>query len=241
MAEKKVKDIMKTSLGAKQYQDLVIGRPGLWNLLRYELLTGLLGSFPGALGLFLRKITYPILLRACGAKVIFGRQVVLRHPHKIKIGAKVIIDDSVVIDAKGQDNEGITIEDGVYLGRGSTVYCKGGSIEIGEGANIGHQCIISSTDRLIIGRGALIAAFCYINNGGRYDYQSPVRFVEQSGFSKGPTILGDNCWLGAGVIVNDGVKIGEGAVVGAGAVVVDDVQEYCVAAGVPAKIIKKLK
>lgn len=237
--EKKIKDILKTSLGAKQYQDLMIGRSGLWNLLRYEILTGLADCCPGALGLWLRKTSYPSLLGACGPKVIFGRQMVLRHPHKIKIGRKVILDDGVVLDAKGQDNEGITIGDDVYLGRGTSVYCKGGSISIGDGTNIGPQCIISATDRLVIGRGALIAAFCYINNGGRYDYQSRTRFIEQPGFSKGPTILGDNCWLGAGVIVNDGVKIGQGAVIGAGAVVLEDVPDHCVAAGVPARIIKR--
>jgi hypothetical protein len=42
---------------------------------------------------------------------------VLRHPHKIRIGAGVVADDSVVLDAKGTDNHGIDIGDR-YIDRG---------------------------------------------------------------------------------------------------------------------------
>jgi acetyltransferase-like isoleucine patch superfamily enzyme len=53
-----------------------------------------------------------------------------------------------------------------------------------------------------------------------------------------PTVLEDNVWLGAGVIVLKGVRIGRGAVVGAGAVVTRDVPAGSVVAGVPARMIK---
>ena len=50
-------------------------------------------------------------------------------------------------------------------------------------------------------------------------------------------IIGDNAWLGAGVIVLPGITIGKNAVIGAGAVVTHDVPEYAIMAGVPAKKI----
>jgi acetyltransferase-like isoleucine patch superfamily enzyme len=54
-------------------------------------------------------------------------------------------------------------------------------------------------------------------------------------------ILEDGCYIGTGAILLPGVKIGENAVVGAGAVVTKDVPKNCVAVGVPAKVIKKLR
>ena len=71
---------------------------------------------PGALGLLLRSKLYPRLLGRTGRNVTFGVNVVLRHPHKIRIGDNVVIDDGCCLDAKGTDNEGITIGDGVFVG-----------------------------------------------------------------------------------------------------------------------------
>lgn len=48
-------------------------------------------------------------------------------------------------------------------------------------------------------------------------------------------------WLGANVTVLPGVTIGEGSVIAAGAVVIKDVPANMIAAGVPAKVIRKVK
>ena len=53
-------------------------------------------------GLVLRKRLYPWLLGSCGRNVVFGQNVVLRHPHKIHIGSNVVIDDNCLLDAKGR-------------------------------------------------------------------------------------------------------------------------------------------
>ncbi|OLF06134.1 maltose acetyltransferase [Actinophytocola xinjiangensis] len=55
-----------------------------------------------------------------------------------------------------------------------------------------------------------------------------------------PITLGDNVWLGGGVIVLPGVTIGENTVVGAGAVVTKDLPPNVVAVGNPARVIKQL-
>jgi maltose O-acetyltransferase len=55
-----------------------------------------------------------------------------------------------------------------------------------------------------------------------------------------PIAIGDNVWLGGGVIVCPGVTIGENTVVGAGAVVVRDLPANVVAVGNPARVIRQM-
>ncbi len=55
-----------------------------------------------------------------------------------------------------------------------------------------------------------------------------------------PVVIGDNVWLGYGVIVMKGVTIGENSIVGAGSVVVKDIPANCIAAGNPCGVIKML-
>ena len=55
-----------------------------------------------------------------------------------------------------------------------------------------------------------------------------------------PITIGDNVWLGGGVIVLPGVTIGDNAVVGAGAVVTLDLPANVVAVGNPARVIQRL-
>jgi acetyltransferase-like isoleucine patch superfamily enzyme len=52
--------------------------------------------------------------------------------------------------------------------------------------------------------------------------------------------IGNDVWIGAGVIILSGVTVGECSIIGAGAVVTKDVEPYTVVAGVPAKKIKDI-
>ena len=135
---------------------------------------------PGALGFALRKTLYPALLGACGRNVVFGQNVVLRHPHKIRIGDNVVIDDNCLLDAKGESNHGITIGSGVFIGRNTILSCKNGDIEIEDGANIGFNCELFSASRVRVGRDTLIAAYCYVI-GGDHDFGRPVAAGPRAG------------------------------------------------------------
>jgi acetyltransferase-like isoleucine patch superfamily enzyme len=220
----------------EKYAALVVGRPGVGPLVKHELITLLSQNTPGALGLFLRKTLYPSLLGACGGNVIFGQNVVLRHPHKIRIGSDVVIDDNCLIDAKGSSNHGITIGSGVFIGRNTILSCKDGDIAIDDRANIGFNSEIFSASTVSIGRDTLIAAYCYII-GGDHDISDPSQPVlAQARRSTGVTV-GNGAWLGAGAKVLDGVSIGDGAVVGAGAVVREPIPARAIAVGVPARVV----
>jgi acetyltransferase-like isoleucine patch superfamily enzyme len=219
-----------------KYAALIVGRPGLGALIKHELVVTMSQQVPGAIGLVLRKNLYPFLLGACGRNVVFGQNVVLRHPHKIRIGDNVVIDDNCLIDAKGESNTGIQIGSGVFIGRNTILSCKNGDIELADGANIGFNCEIFSASRVRVGRSALMAAYCYLI-GGDHDFSDSSRPVlEQARRSSGITV-GDGAWLGAGAKVLDGVSIGAHAVIGAGAVVRESVPERATAVGVPARIV----
>ncbi len=219
-----------------KYAALVVGRPGLAALLRYELIVGLAQARAGALGLVLRQRLYPRLLGSCGRNVIFGQNVVLRHPHKIHIGSNVVIDDNCLIDAKGESNHGIRIDDGVFIGRNSILSCKNGDIELATGANLGFNCEIFSASRVRVGANVLMAAYAYII-GGDHDFSNAAASVlEQARVSAGVDV-GDGAWLGAGAKILDGVSIGPHAIIGAGAVVRSAIPARAIAVGVPARVV----
>jgi len=221
----------KASLPAK-YSSLVIGRKGFWRLLRFELINFFFSGVPGALGLALRKVFYPFLFRKVGKGVVFGRNMTIRHPHKIVLGANCVLDDNVVLDAKGEKNEGLRVGDNVYIGRNTILSCKEGSIAIGDYTNIAANCSLLSETEITLGRYCFLAGHCYLVAGGNHSFEDvsrPIMF--QPSVSKGGIRLGDDVWLGAGGIVLDGASIGQGTVVGAGAVVAGSLPEYAVAVG----------
>jgi acetyltransferase-like isoleucine patch superfamily enzyme len=226
----------KGTSAREKYAALVIGRTDLGSLLKYELIVTLTQGCPGALGLALRKALYPSLLGSCGRNVVFGQNVVLRHPHKIHVGDDVVIDDNCLIDAKGESNTGIRIGSGVFIGRNSILSCKNGDIELANGANVGFNCEIFSASRVRIGANVLMAAYSYVI-GGDHDFSDASRPVlEQTRRSAGVSV-GDGAWIGAGAKILDGVSVGEGAIIGAAAVVRDDVEPRAVAVGIPARVV----
>jgi acetyltransferase-like isoleucine patch superfamily enzyme len=237
----KVRKVLTTAEKSKaqKYQNLIIGQPGLWSLLKYELVILICSWVPGALGLFLRSKLYPLILGYVGKGVVFGNNVTLRHPHKIWLGDNVIIDDNCMLDAKGIANKGITIGDNVFIGRNTILSCKDGDIYLEDGVNVGFNCEIYSANEVRIRANSLLAAYSYLVGGAGYDInRHDVTFAEQVGLgSAGVLEIGPGAWLAAGATILDGVKVGEGAVIGARALVREDVPANSIAAGIPAKVV----
>jgi acetyltransferase-like isoleucine patch superfamily enzyme len=240
-ADPRITDIQKEFSASRsrrqRYADLVIGKPGLGALVRYELTMLLCSWVPGALGLFLRSKLYPGLLGRVGRNVAFGANVVLRHPHKIQIGDDVVIDDNCCLDAKGTTNQGIVLGNGVFLGRNTILSCKNGDIVLDDHANVGFNVEIFSAATVHVGARTLIAAYAYLVGGDHLFDRVDVPVLEQGRTARGIDV-GDNVWLGAHVVVSDGARIGRDAVIGAGAVVIGDIPEFHVAVGVPAAAVR---
>jgi len=223
-----------------KYKSLVVGEASWFFFLRYELTTFFLSSLGGALGMALRGLFYRGLFKEVGRGVIFGRQMTIRHPHKIAIGDQAVFDDNTVLDAKGEVNQGLTIGSRTMIGRNTIVSCKDGNIVIGDDVNIGPHCYFISEENLEIGRYSHIAGHTFLVAGGNHSFDDPeIPICQQPSTSKGGIHIGEDVWIGASATVVDGVKIGRGAVIGAGSLVHRKIPSLAVALGYPIEIIKK--
>ena len=222
---------------SQRYAALVIGRSGFGALFKHELITMLCSGLPGAAGLWLRSKLYPLLLGVTGRNVTFGVNVTLRHPHKIRLGDDVVIDDGCCLDAKGTDNEGIRIGSGVFIGRNTILSCKNGDIDIEDRVNISFNCAVYSCSRVRLGANSLVAGYTYVVGGDHLYDRIDTPVPDQGRTAKGIEI-DQNVWLGAHVVVADGAHIGHDAIIGAGALVIGEIPAFHVAVGMPAKVIR---
>ncbi len=115
-------------------------------------------------------------------------------------------------------------------------------IIIGNNVRFGWDCHIGCINKIVIGSNVLFASRIYISDHfhGKTDRDYLEIFpLERELVSKGPIIIKNDVWIGEGVIIMPGVQIGKGSIVGANAVVTKDIPDYCIVAGVPARVIKE--
>jgi len=111
-----------------------------------------------------------------------------------------------------------------------------GSVTCGSRGHLGVDVYLNaSKGNIMIGDNVAIAPRTQI-----YSYSDSYSAGKQIGevHTVGDVRIGSNVLIGAGAIVLPGVSIGDGAVVAAGAVVTEDVGEYEIVGGVPARKIK---
>jgi acetyltransferase-like isoleucine patch superfamily enzyme len=114
-------------------------------------------------------------------------------------------------------------------------------LEVGEGTFINLGCMLAASDRITIGKHCMFANYCFVTDAD-HRFDDPDLPITWQGFtSKGPVTIGDNCWFGTNCVVTSGVTIGERTVVGANSVVTRDLPAGVIAAGAPAKVIKKIE
>lgn len=114
-------------------------------------------------------------------------------------------------------------------------------IHIGNHVSMMSDCQISAVDNISISDGVLLGNNVFITDnyhGNINKDQIGLPPAEKKLYSKGSVFIGENVWIGRNVCIMPGVKIGKGAIIGANAVVTKDIPDYCVAAGVPARVIK---
>jgi acetyltransferase-like isoleucine patch superfamily enzyme/coenzyme F420-reducing hydrogenase beta subunit len=109
---------------------------------------------------------------------------------------------------------------------------KNGELTVNSGfINEGVQ--ITCASKITIGRGCAIAREAVIRDYDGHRIDVPGYEIAK------PINIGNHVWIGNRAMILKGVTIGDGAIIAAGAVVTKDVPAKCVAAGVPAKVIKE--
>lgn len=168
-------------------------------------------------------------LAKAGRRVSLGKGFRVNHPEFVHLGDDVEINDFCWISLLPVNSERggvssshrprVSIGDRTYIGRFATIACM-------DGIEIGNDVLIS--DRVFIGD-------C---NHGSTRTDLPVK--DQYLTSPGKVVIGDGAWLGIGVSVLPNVRIGKNAVIGANSVVREDVPDFHVAAGVPARVLRRV-
>lgn len=112
-------------------------------------------------------------------------------------------------------------------------------LSIEEKVIIGYNFSCLVADKVRIGKDTILASNVLItseNHGINPEIDIP--YYEQE-LSIGPVSIGEGCWIGEKVIILPNVNIGKKCVIAAGAIVTKDIPDYSIAAGIPAKVIKK--
>jgi UDP-2-acetamido-3-amino-2,3-dideoxy-glucuronate N-acetyltransferase len=154
------------------------------------------------------------------------------------IAASVVLEEGVVIHHPDLVNLY-----GCTIGAGSRI---GTFVEIQRNAVIGKNCKISS--HTFICEGVTIEDGAFIGHGVMFTNDRHPRAVNLDGslqtdadWTLEPTRVGAGASIGSNATILCNVNIGKGALVGAGAVVTKDVPDYTVVAGVPARVVSKVK
>lgn len=182
-------------------------------------------------------------------------------PYKARCGLAFLNPKGYIAPSAAIHHTDLKIAGNVFIGDRCVIYqSNSGSVELGERVKLYSDIIIETGDegRVTIGAETHIQPRCqlmaYVGclqigcrveiapNCALYPYNhgfAPGEHIRnQPAKTKGGIIVGDDAWLGVGVIVLDGVRIGKGAVIGAGSVVTKDVPDFAIAVGVPARVVK---
>ena len=155
--------------------------------------------------------------RECFAKgPLHGEVLQMLDEGRLELGPHVLFEPGVWLTGSGR----LTIGSGTFL-------------------NLGVQ--VATVEHVEIGAHCMFANGCMVTDGN-HRFDDLERPVPWQGFTtKGPTVLGDNVWCGANVVVTSGVTIGERCVIGANSVVTTDIPPFSIAAGAPARVLRTIE
>lgn len=134
---------------------------------------------------------------------------------------------------------GWVLSDNVMISIHGVKKIGGGRIYCADNVNINAECMLVASSDITIGKNSTLAyrTLLTTNANPNAPYNELCKIYPQI---HKEIRIGDNVWVGAGVIVLPGCRIGNNSVIAAGSVVCSDIPDNCMAAGVPAKVKKQL-
>lgn len=207
-----------------------------------QMVFSLCGWIPGLPGVAVRALAYRLLLR-CRGWVAIEHGVRIGQPRNVTLHGGVYLDQGVYLHACP---EGIEIGENTYVMHHAELHVynfrglDGAGIRIGRNCILGEFSVIRGQGGVSIGDNVIIAPRVQIM-AVDHVFDDPSRPILEQGLQALGIAIEDNAWIGAGATILDGVRVGRGAVVGAGAVVTRDVAPHTVVAGVPARLLRRIR
>lgn len=128
-----------------------------------------------------------------------------------------------------------------------TPYCHGDPrrLHLGRGVSVVNTLFNVASGEIYVGDDTIFGHNCMVLTG-RHEFSGGRRRSLATGEPDTPTSgsdirIGSGCWIASGAIVTGGTTIGDNTIIGAGAVVALDIPSGVFAAGVPARVIRKLE
>ena len=152
----------------------------------------------------------------------------------VECGDNTFIDPGIIVDSP----ELIKIGSNSILRKGVVLRPETGEIFIGDNCVVNHYCVFHGKGGIYIGDWSIIGPHSgfYAQNHTYQSFDVPITMQENVG--KGIFLMGDN-WIGGHTVICDDVTLGKGTVIGANSTVLTSVPMATVAAGNPAKLIRK--
>ena len=144
----------------------------------------------------------------------------LKYGHKITFHGIPAMD----IDAKVNIKQGKMIVEKKFSAKSRVYFAvvHNGVLRISENVSFGRNCITVCHESITIGQHVYIGPNVFIYD---HDHKFNVNGITK-GYRTSPVSIGNNCWIGAGVIILRGTTIGDGCVIGAGCVVKGNIPPY---------------
>jgi len=158
--------------------------------------------------------------RSFGKNVYLFPGIDVTGPGMIEIGDNVIVLDDTVLAAEMQDEVPVR-----------------SVLRIGAGCNIGRRNHIYAQCQIVIEPRVLTASNVYISDCTHSINDITLPIMDQPVIPLNPVTIGEGAWIGQNVCII-GCKIGRNCVIGANSVVLEDIPDFAVAAGVPARVLR---
>lgn len=167
----------------------------------------------------IRALIYKPFSESLKLPSYIGKPIFISGLKRICIGRRVRIFPHVRLETLGTGS--ISIEDNVYIGQNCHITAGGSKLTIGTGTSIMANVCVTNIDHLY------------------FEIDKPI--LEQP-YKTRETIIGKNCFIGHGAVIQAGAKLGDHVIIGANSVVMrGSYPDNCVLVGAPAIIKKKYK
>ena len=168
-------------------------------------------------------------------KYLWYARTLLRRPFFGHIGSMSFMGRPVFLYGR----KGIFLGDKVRIMPGCRLEThNGGELHIGTNTSIGQNFHCTAGGVLNIGADCTFSGNVVVTDID-HQYREIDRHILEQPMLVSETSIGDNCFIGFGAVIQAGTRLGRQCVVGANAVVRGSYPDYCVLAGVPAKIIRQ--